>query len=469
MERLKKVGDVKARNSSEIKNSPIGLGFEKLDRGLFDPEKAYDKVAKLGVKWIRIQSGWARTEKVPGVYEWEWLDSIIDNLIRRSLKPWVCLCYGNALYTPAAGEVFGAVGCPPIATETERNAWHRYVAALTRRYAGRVELFEVWNEPDGVWCWKHGPDGGEYGEFVKATAAAIREGNPAAKVVAGAVCMRDLGYLNDMLATGAGKAMDYLSYHGYWPDELEKADRVRAYRALCARYNPAIRVIQGETGVQSRSDGAGALREGAWTPRKQAKFLARHIIADLFEEVSFASYFSCMDMIEALNGMVRDKASYLDYGYFGVLSAEFDENGIATGEYAPKLSYRTLQVIASIFREDFSLAELPVQFMPPGRSMRVMRNDDYGPTVVLRGFRKGNGSAAAVYWKPSEILTTAYESTISLEAAELPREIRLVDILDGSIYELPPQMREDNGRGRILFHHLPLKDSPLLLTFGDFL
>ena len=263
--------------------------------------------------------------------------------------------------------------------------------------------------------------------------------------------------------------MDYLSYHGYWPDELEKADRVRAYRALCARYNPAIRVIQGETGVQSRSDGAGALREGAWTPRKQAKFLARHIIADLFEEVSFASYFSCMDMIEALNGMVGDKASYLDYGYFGVLSAEFDENGIATGEYAPKLSYRTLQVIASIFREDFSLAELPVQFMPPGRSMRVMRNDDYGPTVVLRGFRKGNGSAAAVYWKPSEILTTAYESTISLEAAELPREIRLVDILDGSIYELPPQMREDNGRGRILFHHLPLKDSPLLLTFGDFL
>ena len=88
MERLKKVGDVKARNSSEIKNSPIGLGFEKLDRGLFDPEKAYDKVAKLGVKWIRIQSGWARTEKVPGVYEWEWLDSIIDNLIRR--RPGKC-------------------------------------------------------------------------------------------------------------------------------------------------------------------------------------------------------------------------------------------------------------------------------------------------------------------------------------------------------------------------------------------
>ena len=34
-----------------------------------------------------------------------------------------------------------------------------------------------------------------------------------------------------------------------------------------------------------------------------------------------------MDMIEALGGKVGDVNSYLDYGYFGVLGAEFDENG----------------------------------------------------------------------------------------------------------------------------------------------
>ena len=63
MDRLKQVGTVKPRHSRTIGHSKIGLGFEKLDRDVFDPEKAYDRVAEVGVKWIRIQSGWARTER----------------------------------------------------------------------------------------------------------------------------------------------------------------------------------------------------------------------------------------------------------------------------------------------------------------------------------------------------------------------------------------------------------------------
>ena len=69
------------------------------------------------------------------------------------------------------------------------------------------------------------------------------------------------------------------------------------------------------------------MKTGSWTEEKQAKQLARHTIADLLCNVHFTSYFSCMDMIEALNGTVGDVASYLDYGYFGVLGAEFDQNG----------------------------------------------------------------------------------------------------------------------------------------------
>lgn len=69
MERLKKIGNVRAKNSTEVKISRFGLGFEKLDRAVFDPEKAYDRVAQTGVKWIRIQSGWERTEQEKGVYD----------------------------------------------------------------------------------------------------------------------------------------------------------------------------------------------------------------------------------------------------------------------------------------------------------------------------------------------------------------------------------------------------------------
>lgn len=468
MEPLKQLGQVAAIPSSQVKSSPIGLGFEKLDRAVFDPEKAYDKVAALGVKWIRIQSGWARTEIRKGHYDFAWFDSIVDNLCRRGLQPWVCLCYGNALYTEAAATIFGAVGCPPIHTAEERAAWSAYVSALAKRCRGKVGWYEVWNEPDGKWCWRHGPSGTEYGEFVKATAAAVKAGDPDAKVIGGSTCTRELSWLNDVFRTGAGDSMDALTYHSYSAEEDGSFDRVAALRALCGLYNPKIKIIQGETGTQSRSDGAGALRGGAWTPERQAKFLARHMLADLFDEVMFASYFSCMDMIEALKGTVGDKASYLDYGYFGVLGADFDENGIAKGEYWPKPSYRALQTIAAIFREEFTFCPLPVEFRPHAQSQRLLRQEEQGKELLYGGFRKPNGSCAFVYWKPTELLTTSYESTVSLEAAAITGEARLVDLVDGKVYAIPSDMVVDNGKGHRIFNNLPLRDYPLVLTFGDF-
>lgn len=71
----KKTGEVKAVKSKEILSSRLGLGLEKLDRDLFDPSGVYDKLGALGVKWIRLQSGWCRTEKEKekGVYDFSWL------------------------------------------------------------------------------------------------------------------------------------------------------------------------------------------------------------------------------------------------------------------------------------------------------------------------------------------------------------------------------------------------------------
>ncbi|MFZ2654593.1 MAG: beta-galactosidase [Victivallales bacterium] len=467
MDRLKKIGQVTTIHSTQVKNSSIGLGFEKLDRDVFDPNKAYDKVAALGVKWIRIQSGWARTEKTKGVYDFAWLDEIADNLLKRGLTPWMCLCYGNGLYTEAAAKVFGAVGCPPIKSEEEKKAWAEYVSALTSRYKGKIQWYEVWNEPDGKWCWKHGPNGTEYGEFLKATAAAVKKGDSGAKVIGGSICMSGFEWLNDVFATGAGSCMDGFTYHAYNADEIGEVSRMRAIRALCHAHNPKIEIIQGETGCQSRSDGAGALAGAAWTPIRQAKCLARHMMLDQLLDVKFTSYFSCMDMIEALNGKVGDTASYLDYGYFGVLGANFDAKGFATGEYTPKPSYYALQTIAAIFREEFTYTDLPVQFMRKN-SKRLQRDEDSNKEITYGGFRKPNGSAAFVYWKPTELLTTSYEATISLDTAALTGEARLIDLLDGSIYAIPESIEEKKNNGRRCFTHLPITDSPLLLTFGKF-
>ena len=311
MERLKKIGTIPSKSALEIKNSKIGIGFEKLDRNVFDPLKTYDKMAAIGVKWVRIQSGWARTEQTKGVYSFEWIDSIVDNLIVRGMRPWMCICYGNGLYDEAAAKIFGAVGCPPVHTEEARTAWKNYCCATAEHFRGRVNHFEVWNEPDGNWCWKHGANGKELGQFTIDTAWAVREGNPDAYIIGGVVCDRPLMFLNQAFSSGMGDAIDAVSFHEYTPREESVPERVKALRALSHIYNPKLEIIQGESGSQSRSGGHGALWTGGWTQEKQAKQLLRHAVVDLISGVKFTSYFSCMDMIEALNGTVGQKESYL--------------------------------------------------------------------------------------------------------------------------------------------------------------
>lgn len=303
---------------------------------MFDPEKAYDKVAETGVKWARIQSGWARTETQKGVYDFSWIDKIVDNFVVRGIEPWVCLCYGNALYNPEAAEVFGAVGCPPIFTDEQREGWKNYVQAFVKHFEGRVSFYEIWNEPDGDWCWKHGANATELGIFTRDTAKAIKNINPDAKTIGGVVCSRDLSYLNEAFMTGMGEYLDFVSFHEYTNDETSVFETVEAFSEIAHYYNPNIQIIQGESGSQSRTGGHGALWECGWTEEIQQKQLARHMLADIMSGAYFTSYFSSMDMIEALNGTTGDTASYLDYGYFGILGAEFDEDGKSIGTYYKK-------------------------------------------------------------------------------------------------------------------------------------
>ncbi len=471
MERLIKIGEVKPVHSSQVAKSTWGIGFEKLDRDVFDPEKAYDKVAELGVKWVRILSGWAKTEKVKGVYDFGWLDNVVDNLLARGLTPWMCLCYGNGIYSSRAAEVFGAVGCPPIESEEEKNAWLKYVEAVINRYKDRIELFEIWNEPDYISCWKTGVNGTAYGVFLRDTARKIREIAPEVGIIGGASTNHELSWMTDLINTGALTYLDAYSYHSYTPDELFSSYRVKAVRSLCLRTNPDLIFMQGETGAQSRSDGAGGLGGGAWTPLRQAKFLARVLLCHMFDGVHINSFFSCMDMIEALDGKTGDKNSYMDFGYFGLIGADFDENGFATGEYNPKPSYRTMQVLAAIFREDFTVEDIPARLNSNDGwtwTQRLFRYEDSFREIIHRGICRPNGSSALVYWKPSELLSTTYEGTVTVETA-CQGEIRLVDLLDGAVYEIPENLIERNNNGTVILKGIPLTDYPLLVTFGDFI
>ncbi len=467
MHGLVKTGTLTRKSADQIGHSRLGIGFEKLDRNVFDPEPAYDKLARIGVKWVRLQSGWQRTERVRGVYDFSWLDSIVDRLRSLGMIPWICLCYGNELYNKEAETVFGAVGVPPIFNDDQKTGWRNYVTALVSRYRGKVWLYEVWNEPDGKWCWKHGVNATELGQFTIDTANAVKAADPAAKV-AGPALAKDQAFLSLALSTGMADVIDAVTYHAYMPQEADLIQHTRAMRSVCDLWNPSLELIQGESGTQSRSDGAGALRQGEWDEKKQAKYLLRHLVTDLSFDVRFTSWFSALDMIEALNGTVGDRASYLDYGYFGVLGADFDEDGRATGSYTPKPSYYALSNLASLFADAGEPDTLSAVFRPEAKT-RYWLEPDLGPEGVLQfSFKLRNGSKAIAFWHPSDVLTTDYEGTVSFRICRKPGvPMSILDPFDGSVYRVGEEHMREWPSGCVSFTHLPIKDYPLFLICGE--
>jgi len=476
MERLILSGALPHYDAKDVRFSRLGVGFEKLDRDVFDPEPAYDLVASIGVKRARLQSGWMKTEREEGVYDFAWLDRIVDNLIARGMEPWLCLCYGNPIYTELAKPVFGAVGCPPIATEREMNAWLAYVKATVEHFRGRIGLYEIWNEPDCNYSWRHcenevkdyEKDAYEYGLFASATARAVKEIDSDAKVAALALAHSrsdGFAFAEIALSTGLHQYIDYVSYHGYSANDGERCNRVKALKTLVHSFNPNIKLIQGESGCQSRSDGSGALKRMAWTEEKQRKLLLRILIRDLYCGVEFSSYFSSLDMVEALRGRLADKASYMDYGYFGVLRADFDENGRGTGNYSKKPSYYALSALASLMKGDVQPKDIAYskESLP---SIRVNGDDCTDSSIEVYGFRLEDGRTAVIYWNNVPILTSTYEGTVSLAIyGQKGIAPQVCDLRDGKLYDLPEEMWEKCGAGGVLLKNLPLTDCPIALIF----
>lgn len=467
---LTPIGHVAPKHSRNIVSSRIGIGLEKLDRDLYDPNPCYGPIGELGVKWVRIQSGWCRTESVRGVYDFAWLDSIVDNLILQGVEPWLCLCYGNELYTPSANNKAGAVGHPPISTEEERVAWDCYVAAVVRHYEGRISFFEVWNEPDGAWCWRPKSNAKQYGDFALRTARAIKATNPQAKVLVGSFCV-ELEFLYRFMSRELAAITDYVTYHRYVFDvDTGVLEYVRNIRAILDSFGGQhIGIIQGETGTQSSYSTQGALKKAQWTEHRQTKFLLRKILIDLMSDVYFTSWFSTVDIFE---NIVNDEGEMTKdwYGFFGLLGESFDESGHPFGVYHKKKAYFAMQNLCSLFTGEVHRAHLPVQFecrentLTGGRDVDL-RQADAG--FFCQGFEGAGGARCFAYWKVENILTVDLDASVTISFIGQQGNVRLIDPYDGTVYTITPErMCVEDGVLTLL--NMPLKDYPLLITFGDF-
>ena len=324
------MGKIKPRAAKEISSSSWSIGGETLDRdfGVYANYKKF--LGPLGAKGIRLQAGWAKCERKPGVYDFAWLDEVVNDAVAQGVQPWLEVSYGNKLYPDGGGTGLG--GALPKSPQA-LTAWDNWVRAVVRRYQDRVNEWEVWNEPD------LGPSPAEeYAEFFIRTAEVIRAEQPKARIYALALAHK-VPYAESFLARvhqhGKLAFIDAITVHSYPynPDDTRNIDQLRA---IIARHDHPIAVRQGETGATSKFQENFALKKLPMTETIQTKWNLRRMLAHHGKDVPF-NLFTMIDLHYRWGGK-------LDMNYKGLLASREDQ----TVAYA-KPAYFAAQNVFSIF------------------------------------------------------------------------------------------------------------------------
>lgn len=440
------LGYVQPTPATEIRYSLLGVGGETLCRDFAD-FKAYESYLEpLGAKRIRLQSGWAKTEKIRGEYDFAWLDYIIDNSIRCGVEPWLELSYGNPIY-PGAGGV--GLGEGLIQSEEGFAAWERYVTEAVKRYADKVYYYEVWNEADiRQHDGKASADQSyKYPMLFERTAKIIRKHDPDSYIVGLALAGVNrqqtvtvfFEYLNDR---GILDLVDAISIHGYPQNPDANMDSVERIQSFIDQYDPGITVWQGETGAPSQYQEKLALSGIEWTELSQAKYNTRRALAHIGRNIPF-SMFQISDMY------YKQKQRDLNLlNNKGLLKAAPD-----LSIERPKLAYYSYQNLCSLFRDGNS---------PLGKADFESANPNL---VVFRFHESVRGRSGFVLWDQSGKPSESYDrerTSVSLADFRISDPV-YVDLVSGAVINIPKDSVQRFGTTAYI-RGLPIWDGPVLVT-----
>lgn len=452
------LGTVKPRSADEIGGSNWLLGCETIDRDYADYHQYKEYLCPLGIKRLRLQGGWAKTEKEPGVYNWQWLDSIVDDAVGRRLKPWIQTGYGNPIYPGAGGVNLGA-GMP--LSEEGLGAYERWVAAMVTRYRERVFDWEVWNEPNFGDNTVNTPE--ITADFNLRTARIIKGIQPEARISALALGHINLDYVERFFQClhardGCGLFHD-VTYHDYVynPDANKLA--VYKMRQIVEKYAPGLILRQGENGAPSVRNAGGALADYDWSELSQAKWDVRRMLENLGNDIE-CSVFSIVEMQYTGDGPIKKKNTK------GLLESRPDNTVIR-----PKLAYYAVQNVTAIF--DDTLERL--KGVKGLHNIKAGFADEYwissDRSFSVYGYQqKDTNRRVYTIWRDDAIPGDGCEASY-LDIAFLNSQFVhpvVVDIITGGVYEIPQEQWSRDGEVD-RFCQMPVYDSPILIAERDLL
>ncbi len=440
--KLEILGYVNTRPSDGTGNSYWSVGCETLDRDMAEFSRYKEFVGELGVGYARIQSGWAKCEKVKGEYEFGWLDEIVDGLIEEGVRPWMTLCYGNPVYTESGSDL----GSEIFTDKTVTDAWLGYVDAVTKRYKGKVTMYEVWNEANLA---KNPDKAKAYAELFTKTAKQIKKNDKDVKIAGLSLSGRfPLDFAEDVLEhlkeIKACELLEYATFHPYYPNPDDVTDKIFTFRDLLKSYNPETIMIQGETGCPSILEWGHALSYREWTEYSQVKWIMRRMAND-FKLGIPSSIFTMVDL--QYKNMLQS---------FGLIRMNLLKEPIYK-----RPSFYGVRNMANIFTTDMT---------PYSEGLEL--EADTTREINYTGIKKNGEPVGLMMWFSDRIPDNSIEKEeliVKVKGLTMKSPV-LLDPITGRIYSLKDVvLRGGNEAGRMKFTKLPMWDSPLIIIEKDVL
>lgn len=455
----KEIGQIRHMSSDQIVDSRISIGFECLDRDIFEPDKVYDKLAATGIKWARCQTGWSKTEKQKGVYDFKWLDDIVDNLIKRGIKPWFNVGFGNGIYMGEMKNPTGVGYVPLYFGEECLQAWKNYIDALSKHFKGRVQYFEIWNESNVDSFWQpEKADPKAYVELVKITGDIIRKNIPDAKI--GAVnAGHVVVYTVDFFKHGGGGLIDFYAIHPYCVIPEERHDNnTRSARQIFSKYAPGrpISLWQGESGFGSDYPVGHYMRPvTSGGEYMQAKWMLRRYTLDLGSGYGLSSLYQCVDLKPGYQMAKGGKPLFAKYGLFENIT------------YRPKKAAEIIKNYTPIFDKDTIPCALPAfvntrKAVPEGVGVsRLVDSAKRVETFTRKGY------PLYAYWLAEDMqlqMKPIKNASLYYVVNDMPmKNPVLIDTISGRVFRYGSKIFGSENYSYIIVG-IPLADYPIIIT-----
>ncbi|MBI1880047.1 MAG: beta-galactosidase [Chloroflexi bacterium] len=338
-------------NTSPVTMSSPDYGMQVF---LFWQEEIADRDLKLvqdaGFRWVKQEFAWREIEGAgKGHFDWGRTDRVMDQIDAHGL---------NVIVRLGVQPQWVGGGYPEVGPPNNLQDFADFAAAVATRYKGRVDAYQVWNEPNLSREWGNRPPSpAEYTEMLKVAYQAIKAVDPYPIIISAGlapttrnddVARPDTYYIQGMYDAGAKPYFDALGAHGAGfasPPETDPAEVARTpglanpgdfkpennvpeelRRVYCFRHVEDVRAIMVNNGD---ADKKVVLLEFGWTidprpdspykwhavsPEQQAQYFVR---AYQYAQANWQPWIGVMSLIYVANPQwtLQDEQTYWSIVY----------------------------------------------------------------------------------------------------------------------------------------------------------